>query len=398
MDSASFGAMNNNQLTIVADAHIACVESAFSQLPGFDVELRIVESKEINSALLRDADILLTRSSTKVNAELLAGTPVCFAATATIGDDHYDKAWLADHQVAFASAAGSSTGSVLEYMLATLLELHALKRIRLPECCVGIIGAGRIGGSLGIILESLGLKVLYNDPPRSRHEGEAGFSDMETLLHEADILTLHTPLHHSGEDATFHLINRDLFKRFKGKGIINAARGGVVDNISLLHWLKTDAGNFAVLDCWEHEPNISIPLLSQAGLVIPTPHIAGHSLDGKTANTLYIYQALCRFLKIAPNWDMGNHLPPRHPYMDFIPTGDDWSDLHRLSQVLYPIRNDVQAMRSWSNLPGDEAGKRFSAFRRHYPERRAWDATPIIAPSASASLIKKATSIGIKII
>ena len=110
-----------HRLNIVADAHIWGVEEAFSSLPCLEVSLTTLEASEITHAALQQADALITRSSTQVNEQLLAGTPVRFAATATIGDDHYDKKWLREHDIAFANAAGSSTGSVIEYMLTALL-------------------------------------------------------------------------------------------------------------------------------------------------------------------------------------------------------------------------------------------------------------------------------------
>ncbi|PJC69820.1 MAG: erythronate-4-phosphate dehydrogenase, partial [Zetaproteobacteria bacterium CG_4_8_14_3_um_filter_59_5] len=130
-----------HRLNIVADAHIWGVESAFSSLPGIDVSLHVMEASEINRHALLHADALITRSGTKVNAQLLAGTPVRFAATATIGDDHFDKVWLDEQAIVHANAAGSSTGSVIEYMLTTLLELHARGLIDLPATRIGIIGA-----------------------------------------------------------------------------------------------------------------------------------------------------------------------------------------------------------------------------------------------------------------
>ncbi len=113
------------RLRIVADAHAWGAAHAFRHFPGFATELTVVEHAEITHDLLQGADVLVTRSSTRVDAALLAGTPVRFVGTATVGEDHVDKAWLAAQGIAFASAAGSSTGSVVEYWIAALLALHA---------------------------------------------------------------------------------------------------------------------------------------------------------------------------------------------------------------------------------------------------------------------------------
>jgi len=239
-------------LNIIADAHIWGVESAFSALPGFDVNLQILENKHITSDTVHNADILLTRSSTRVNAALLQDSSVRFAGTATIGDDHYDKTWLDTHSIAWANAAGSSTDSVIEYMITALLDLHMRGLISIPDTCIGIIGVGRIGSKLAGICKNLGMKVLCNDPPRARMENAAFFCPLDQLLEQVDILTLHTPLLHDGVDCTFHLLGSEQLARFKGKGIINAGRGACVDNPALCNWLYDGADRFAVLDCWEN--------------------------------------------------------------------------------------------------------------------------------------------------
>jgi len=217
-------------LKIIADAHIWGVESAFSTLPGFDVDLTVLESSRIKPATVRQADILLTRSSTRVHAGLLGDSSVRFAGTATIGDDHYDKAWLDQAGIAWANAAGSSTGSVVEYMVAALLHLHEQRRISIPNSCIGIIGAGRIGSEIETICRAIGMQVVVNDPPRARKEGGEHFCSLDELLRQTDLITLHTPLIREGTDCTRHLLNGARLRQFGGRGVINAARGACVDN------------------------------------------------------------------------------------------------------------------------------------------------------------------------
>jgi len=383
-------------LNIVADAHIWAVESAFSALPGFDVHLQILENKQITPDSVHDADILLTRSSTRVNANLLQASSVRFAATATIGDDHYDKDWLDAHAIAWANAAGSSTDSVLEYMFTALLELHAHSLINIPETCIGIIGAGRIGGKLASQCEALGMQVLRNDPPRARMEDPDSFSSLEQVLEQADIVTLHTPLIAHGMDCTVHLLAREQLDIFKGKGIINAGRGACVDNAALADWLDANADRFAVLDCWEHEPRPDTRLIRHPGMAIATPHIAGHSIDGKAANTWFIYRSLCHFLHIKPTWDRHDHLPqPEHTHT-INTQGDCWRLLHAASNWLYALDEDNETMKSWPVLTNSELPNAFTGYRRHYPERRDWQHAPIHFTHADAATIRLAQAIGIK--
>jgi len=383
-------------LNIVADAHIWAVESAFCALPGYDVDLTILENKRISPDTVRSADILLTRSSTRVNATLLQHSSVRFAGTATIGDDHYDKTWLNANNIRWANAAGSSTDSVIEYMITSLLELHARGLINIPNATIGIIGVGRIGSQLARLCKAMGMQVFLNDPPRARAEKTGEFSSLDEVLEQSDILTLHTPLLHDGIDCTVHLLGSDQMERFIGKGIINAGRGACVDNSSLVNWMDGDEGRFTILDCWEHEPHPNQCLVAHPGMAIATPHIAGHSIDGKAANTLFIYKALCDFLEIEPVWGKHDHLPaPQHTHT--IDTqGDRWHQLHAATSWLYALNEDDETMKSWSDLSHSELPNAFTGYRRHYPVRRDWQYAPIHFTHADAETIRLAQAIGIK--
>jgi len=388
----------NTKLRIVADHHIWGAESAFSALAGFDVDLRLLDHQDINHASLINADILLTRSSTQVNAALLADTAVRFVATATIGDDHYDKIWLDAHGITWANAAGSSTASVLEYMLTTLLDLQSRRMLDIPQACIGIIGAGRIGSALAKLCIAMGMRVLLNDPPRAREEGDAQFCSLDEVLAEADILSMHTPLIHRGVDCTVHLLSRPQLAVFKGKGIINTGRGSCLDNALLCAWLDEGYGRFAVLDCWEHEPRPLPYLIKHPGIVIATPHIAGHSIEGKAANTQFIYNALCQFLNITPTWDMHNELPAAPACLELANIKGMWPTLHAAVTALYPIANDDMAMRHWAHLSSADLAKAFTTYRRHYPVRRGWQHAPISMPHADAATVQMAEAMGIKVV
>ena len=358
--------MNQKSIRIVADAHIWCAKEAFSEFEGYQTTLQTLENKDIKPESIRDVDILLTRSSTKVNQVLLDGSQVRFAATATIGDDHYDKAYLERQGITFASAAGSSTESVIEYMIAVLEQLKKLGKLSYEADTLGIIGVGRIGGLLEKVCADIGLEVELNDPPRQQSEQHRKFRELEYLLKYADVLTLHTPLIKEGEFHTHHLIGSSELDQFKGKGIINAARGACLDNTALLNWLNDDDSRFAVLDCWEGEPNINLDLLNHPQVVIATPHIAGHSLDGKAANTYFIYKHLCDYLQVKPAWNPEEYLPEIDAKA--LPSG--FSETILVS-ALYPITNDHNAMRE-AGKNEDTFSQWFQDYRRHYPIRRSW--------------------------
>ncbi|MDQ7002087.1 MAG: NAD(P)-dependent oxidoreductase, partial [Ghiorsea sp.] len=177
-------------LNIVADSNIWGVQAAFQGLKGFDVSLCSLPAHDIDKTRLNNADVLLVRSGVQVNQALLQGCKVRFVGTATIGDDHVDKLYLESQGMGFASAAGSSTQSVVEYMLATFFSLENMGKLSLSQDKLGIIGVGRIGSLLVKACSQLGLATLCNDPPK-------GFSaSLDNVLNTADILTLHTPLTH----------------------------------------------------------------------------------------------------------------------------------------------------------------------------------------------------------
>ncbi len=357
-------------LRIVADRHIWHVDDAFSHLPDYRITLDVMEADEIQASTVRDADVLLVRSSTRVNASLLAGSAVRFVATATVGDDHIDLPYLQQQGIVFASAAGSSTGSVIEYMMTALLQLHTMGHLSLIKHQLGVIGAGRIGSRLVEVCQGLGVGVLQNDPPRAIKElNNPLLMSLDSLLEQADVLTLHTPLIRSGKHNTHHLINTNTLSKFRGFGIINAARGACVDNDALLNWLNQDQQHWAVLDCWEREPSPDKALLQHPNIVIGTPHIAGHSLDGKANNTQYIYLALCDFLQCLPQWHMSDDLPNARVALPLPTFSNIWDVLHHATNHDYPIMNDHQSICQQTNaLPANV----FQYYRRHYPIRRAW--------------------------
>ncbi|MDQ6980332.1 MAG: 4-phosphoerythronate dehydrogenase [Ghiorsea sp.] len=348
------------QLNITADANIWGVEDAFSCLSGIKTSLNTLALSEINPHQLQYTDVLLTRSGILINETLLHGTPIRFVGTATIGDDHVDKLYLQSQAITFASAAGSSTQSVVEYMLATFFTLENMGKLSFSKDKLGIIGVGRIGSLLDKACTKLGLQTLLNDPPRGLN------TSLDDVLDNADILTLHTPLTHDGKHATHHLLDAEKLSRFKGKGIVNAGRGACIDNQALLDWLNQDDGHFAVLDCWEDEPNINLDLLNHAQVLIATPHIAGHSLDGKAANTYFVYKDLCNFLQVSPSWDMQSALPN-------IELGLLRSKMNKseLTLSMYPISDDSQAMKHAAALGDFKTW--FSTYRKNYPVRRSWD-------------------------
>ena len=363
-------------MRIVADENIPLVEQAFAGLGTVDVR----PGRDLRREHLAGADILLVRSVTRVDRELLEGTPVRFVGTATIGTDHVDTEYLARHQIAFAAAAGCNANSVAEYVVTALLELRdggRLSPTRRPT--VGIIGVGHVGGRVAAKLEALGWPVLLNDPPRQRRGDGGTWHPLDQLLAAADVVSLHVPLTRTGPDATVHLLDPARLQQLRDDAIlINTARGSVVDGAALRAWLDGGSRRGAVLDVWEKEPRID-PALARR-VWIGTPHIAGYSQDGKLAGTRMMHDAVARFLGLAPAW-----VPPVPPEVAREATFAAHSldrPPDRLALELirdrYDIGRDDAALRAvLAATDAEPAGRGFDRLRRDYPARWEWHHTRV---------------------
>jgi erythronate-4-phosphate dehydrogenase len=235
---------------------------------------------KISNADLLTADALIVRTRTKCTATLLENTPVRFIATATIGYDHIDTAYCDKHGIVWTNAPGCNSGSVKQYIAASLACLSNRRGFSLAGKTIGIVGVGNVGSKVFDVAKAFGMHVLLNDPPRAEKEGENMFVALDELLGKSDIITLHVPLSYEGAHKTYHLLNKKILENLQEHQIIiNSSRGEVVDNTALASVLKRKRITGAVLDVWEDEPDIHRELLSLAD--ITTPHIAGYSRDGK---------------------------------------------------------------------------------------------------------------------
>jgi erythronate-4-phosphate dehydrogenase len=380
-------------MKIAADANIPFVKECFSSMG----DVTIYAGRQITPAVAADADILLVRSVTRVNQELLEGSRVRFVATATIGTDHVDIEYLSKRKIGFAAAPGSNSNSVAEYIVAALLTIAERRRITLSGKSLGIIGVGNVGSRVAQKAESLGMKLILNDPPLQRQTGDPKYLPLEKL-YNCDFITFHTPLTHYGIDKTFHLADETLFSSLKdGTVFLNTARGGVMDTAALKAALKTKRVSAAVLDVWENEPNIDAELLEMAD--IAAPHIAGYSYDGKVAGMIMIYLASCQYFNIRPHHTINDFLPkPPIPSIELNATsGDEQEIIRQAVKKIYDIEADDQRMREILNVPTYNRGKLFDELRKTYPVRREFQNTSIVLADKNSTLAKKFAGIGFRI-
>jgi erythronate-4-phosphate dehydrogenase len=376
-------------MRIVADENIPLLDAFFA---GFG-EIRRYPGRTIDRAAVADADILLVRSVTQVNRELLEGSPVRFVGTCTIGTDHLDLDYFAQAGIQWSSAPGCNARGVVDYVLGSLLTLAEIEGVNLAQRTYGVVGAGQVGGRLIKVLRALGWNVLVCDPPRQAAEG-GDYVSLDEIIQRCDVISLHTPLNKTGDVPTWHLLDRDRLLQLKhGAWLINAARGPVVDNAALKDVLLEREDLQAVLDVWEKEPHVDVELAELC--VIGTPHIAGYSLDGRQRGTEQIYQALCRFLDHPPTLTLTELLPK--PWLAQVildeKTDPVWA-LNMLVRGVYdPRRDDADFRRS---LVGDANSQRlaFDALRKHYPPRREIEGLPVSINGESEALRSLVTALG----
>lgn len=259
----------------VIDQYIPFLSEA---LRAQGVEVLALAPEAITREAVVDAEALFVRTRTRVDSALLEGTRVRFVATATIGTDHLDIPYLEQQGVAWASAPGCNAQAVCDYVEEAITQFDNGKTL-------GLVGCGHVGSMVKAMAERRGMRVLVSDPPKGLH------IPMALLAAEADVITFHTPLTRMGTYPTYHLCDAAFLSHCQPRTlIINAARGGVVDEEALLQ-----SGLPCVIDTWEGEPDINRDLLRQAWLA--SYHIAGYSLEGKINASQMVLDAFCRFFQ-----------------------------------------------------------------------------------------------------
>jgi erythronate-4-phosphate dehydrogenase len=247
-----------------------------------------------------------------------------------------------------------------------------------------------VGSKVEKITGLLGMKVLLNDPPRSRAERSGNFTTLDRLLRESDIITVHVPLNRSGEDKTFHLFDDEHFGMIKkGSWFFNSSRGEVVDSEALKMAIDTGRVGGAVLDVWEHEPDIDLGLMKKA--YISTPHIAGYSTDGKANGTAMIVNALSEYFTLPlTEWYPADVPLPEVTDIAIDCHGKSDEDIIREAVLhTYDVIGDSDRLRS---SPAD-----FEILRGSYPLRREFGSYNVQLHWASERIYGILSALGFKV-
>ncbi len=357
-------------MDVVVDANIPGAAQAFAELGS----VRLLSGEHIERQSIRNADVLLVRSVTRVDDGLVDGSRLCCVGSATTGTDHVDLPSLARRGIAFMHAPGSNAESVVEWVLAALLRVSAHRSVELRGKTVGIVGCGNVGRRLSKRLGAFGVRILKNDPPLAKR-GSGDFVSLGRLLAEADIVSLHVPLTGTGAFPTSNLIGKaELSQLQPGAWVVNTSRGRVIDEDALVGALRAGQVGAAILDVWATEPDPNGALLELADVV--SPHVAGHSFDGKLQGTVMLHRALMQHFGREATWNGSDlaaltdfeQLPLPAPAPDLPETA--WLDAFvRPLCDLQRLDSELRTMRS---VKPHEHGVFFSALRKSCPRRRAF--------------------------
>lgn len=341
-------------MKIVADENIPYAKELFSNIG----EVTLLPGRAMTSDDAADADILLVRSVTGVNAALLEHSKVKFVGTCTIGTDHLDTNYLDRNEIVYSSAPGCNAYGVVQYDLGALAKTGKLN----SDNRVAIVGCGNVGGRIYRALKGLGIQCYCVDPFKSKAE----LPDLAEFdaVYDADVICVHTPLTRSGPFPTYELFNDGVLSKLKPDALLlNAGRGDVIDNKALLNHLEKNAHFSAVLDVWQNEPHINIELLD--ALTYATPHIAGYSFEGRVNGSFMIFEALCGFLSMSSE---ESNLLVNRVKVEAFGSSEPLAAQDVLSAIMatYDITDDDTRLRaSVAELPG-----KFDVLRKNYPKRR----------------------------
>jgi D-3-phosphoglycerate dehydrogenase len=282
-------------------------------------------------AALAQADALLVRSATRVDAALLSSAPrLQVVARAGVGVDNVDVPAATARGVLVLNAPTANVVSAVEHTFALLLSL--LRKVpaaaasmaggrwekakflgsELAGKTVGIVGLGQVGSRVAARARAFEAKIVGHDPylpaERAREMGVA-LLDLPELLAVSDIVTLHATAGEKGKP----LVGRAEFAAIKpGAILVNVARGSLVDREALLEALRAGRLSGAALDVFEPEPPAPDDPLLQMPNVVASPHLGASTVEAQERVSMQVVQALLDALSGAPYVPAVN-LPFRGP-------------------------------------------------------------------------------------
>ncbi|MDO5035666.1 MAG: 4-phosphoerythronate dehydrogenase [Porphyromonas sp.] len=346
------------RIKIIAEESIPYLKGVLEELG----KVTYLPNSQFSNERIKGAEWLIVRSITKCNEELLSGSDVRLITTATIGFDHIDRDYCSRAGITWFNAPGCNAQSVGLY-IASALSRYKLEHpgVDFRNIVLGIVGAGNVGKAVQWYAETLGMRVLLNDPPRAEEEGPDGFVSLAQIAKESDVISFHTPITSEGRHPTYHLCDWDFISRLAKKPIlINSCRGAVFDTEAVLRGMDEGLVRDLIMDCWEGEPEIPIPLMERS--FIATPHIAGFSADGKcNGSRTCVEHGLAFFGLHSSHIDEMQPPAPEDPIRELA----HFLEEDRLEHLLLSIYDPKEVDRKLRAEP-----HRFSELRKNYPYPR----------------------------
>jgi len=300
-------------MKILANDGISQSGIAILEKNGFEVITTKVAQNQLENFINENSiDAILVRSSTQVRQELIEACPsIKLIGRGGVGMDNIDVEYAIDNGLHVINTPNASSSSVAELVFAHLFGmvrfLHQLNRemplegdtrfkdlkrnfgngTELRGKTLGIVGVGRIGKEVAKIALGIGMKVIATDAFVGNatinvpfYTGQSIDIEIETepiaeVLKHADFITLHIP------NQEKYIIGNDQFDSMKdGVGIINAARGGLIDEVALVNAIDTGKVRYAGLDVFEKEPTPEIQILMNPDISL-TPHVGAATVEAQ---------------------------------------------------------------------------------------------------------------------
>ena len=372
-------------MKLLADKHIYFLEELLPK----EVELFYYDS-ELGIPNLTGMDAWLLRTVTKVNPKTLASVPrsLKYVGSASAGFDHVDIEYLSSLNIGFEHSPGCNANAVAEYVVTGIISWLEQQQLDLSEIKVGILGMGHTGGALAKLLGKIGVQYIGYDPPKSLRDPVFESCRIETL-EECDILSLHVPYTRDTAHATHHLIPDILSLSSKNKLLINASRGGVINESYLLgnsNLNRLSKNKFSyIIDVWEGEPHPNPRVVDHSFLA--SPHIAGFSKQAKFEATRAVLARILNHFNLSCK-QVPEEFVETKPTESFKPSSNNdpkevdsfqtktfsLNKLHGLHNYDYEIRKLGKLQNEMSR---DAYGSSFQELRNKLPLRNEFRVTPL---------------------
>ncbi|MDQ4022889.1 MAG: hydroxyacid dehydrogenase [Thermoproteota archaeon] len=267
-------------------------------------------------SIVKDYQVILVRSRTKITREVIqAASNAKIIARAGVGLDNIEVKAAEEKGIRVVNAPEAAINAVSELTVGNMISLarsipladSEMKRgkwikkdlmgTELSGKYLGIVGVGNIGRNVGRIAKGLRMNLIGYDPyPIDRdYIKEVGLivTDLNTLIQSADFITCHVPL----LEETKHLFNAELISNMKSTAyLINASRGGVIDESALYNALCNGTIAGAALDVFETEPPLNNLLIGLPN-VICTPHIAAQTKEAQALTSIVIAEKIIQIIR-----------------------------------------------------------------------------------------------------